>query len=256
MVCAGSRRRPIEEATLFDSEMPCAAESGILASARGAGGGSVKPRANDNMSAEIRHPLFARFFDRFSQTMEREVGPLRDELVDGLSGRVLELGAGNGINFSHYPTSVDAVVAVEPEPYLRAKAEQAGRAAPVPVFVRAGRAADLSLKSGSFDAVVCSLVLCSIDDQAAALRELHAALRSGGQLRFLEHVRGHGVKAKVQRVMDFSRVWPSVAGGCHASRDTLAGMRASGFTVRQVRSVNVGPRWAPTNPHVLGVAVR
>lgn len=209
-----------------------------------------------NTVGDIRHPLFARFFDRFSKTMERELGPLRDELVDGLTGRVLELGAGNGINFSHYPTSVNAVVAIEPEPYLRAKAERAASAAPVPVFVHPGRAGELRLEPGSFDAAVCSLVLCSIGDQQAALRELHAALRGGGELRFLEHVRGKGVKAKVQRAVDSSRVWPGVAGGCHCSRDTVTELRAAGFTVGKERSVNVGPGWAITNPHVLGTAVR
>ena len=74
---------------------------------------------------EIRHPLFARFFDRLSKAMEPEVGPRRDELLAGLAGRVLEVGAGNGINFPHYPASVDEVVALEPEPYLRARAERA-----------------------------------------------------------------------------------------------------------------------------------
>lgn len=208
------------------------------------------------MPGEIRHPLFARFFARFSQTMEREVGPLRDELLRGLSGRVLEIGAGNGMNFSHYPPSVKAVVAIEPEPYLRARAEQAAATAPVPVSVRAGVAGELDLDPGSFDAAVCSLVLCSISDPRAALEELHQALRTGGELRFLEHVRGEGAKARVQRVMDSSRVWPGMAGGCHCSRDTLAAFRASGFGIKKVRSVSVGPGWMFTNPHVIGAAVR
>ncbi len=109
---------------------------------------------------------------------------------------MLELGAGNGINFSHYPTSVNAVVAIEPEPYLRAKAEQAAGTAPVPVFVRPGRAGELGLEPGSFDAVVCSLVLCSIDDQAAALRELHAALRSWGRAALPGARTGAGVSRR------------------------------------------------------------
>lgn len=214
------------------------------------------PGYSVRVPGEIRHPLFARFFDRFSRTLEREVGPLRDELVADLSGRVLELGAGNGINFSHYPTSVRAVVAVEPEPYLRVRAQRAADRAAVPVSVRAGLAGQLDLEPGSFDGVVCSLVLCSIEDQGGALRELHQALRPGGELRFLEHVRGEGIKASVQRVMDGSHMWPGMAGGCHCSRDTVASLRAAGFEIKRLRSLSVGPAWMFTNPHVLGVAVR
>lgn len=208
------------------------------------------------MPGELSHPLFARWFDRFSPCLEREVGPLRDELAEGLSGRVLELGAGNGTNFSHYPPTVKAVVAIEPEPYLRARAERAAADAPVPVSVSAGLAGELELEPGSFDAAVCSLVLCSIPDAEAALLELRQALRSGGELRFLEHVSGQGTKATVQKLVDRSGPWRRIAGGCNCSRDTVAAIRGAGFDVRRVRSVDVGPAWGPTNPHMLGVAVR
>jgi SAM-dependent methyltransferase len=208
------------------------------------------------VSGQVSHPLFARVFDRLCPTLERELGPLRDELVQGLSGRVLEVGAGNGINFSRYPDTVRAVVAIEPEPYLRAKAEQAAATAPVPVSVKSGLAGQLDLEPGSFDVAVCCLVLCSVADQGAALAELHRAVRPGGELRFLEHVRGEGAKARVQNVIDASRMWSAAAGGCHCARDTVAAMRAAGFDIRRVRSVDVGPGWGFTNPHVLGSAVR
>lgn len=96
--------------------------------------------------------------------MEREAGRHRDELLAGLTGRVVEVGAGNGINFAHYPDSVSEVVALEPEAYLREKAERAVRDAPVPVTVRAGVAAPLPLEDASFDGAVTSLVLCTVPD--------------------------------------------------------------------------------------------
>ena len=89
---------------------------------------------------EIRHPVFARFFAQFSRLTERDQGNHRRELLAGLSGRVLEVGAGNGTNFRHYLSTVDGVIALEPEPYLRSKAEQAARTAPLPVDVRAAAA--------------------------------------------------------------------------------------------------------------------
>src|SRR5436309_15868292 len=112
------------------------------------------------MQDEFKHPLFARLFDRLSAVMERDLGPVRDRLTAGLTGRVLELGAGNGSNFSHYPATVDEVLAIEPEPYLRAKALEAAARAPIQVTVKAGLAGELALEPESFDAAVCSLVLC------------------------------------------------------------------------------------------------
>jgi ubiquinone/menaquinone biosynthesis C-methylase UbiE len=207
--------------------------------------------------ADIPHPLFARFFDRLSHVMERELAPRRDELLAGLSGRVVEVGAGNGINFSHYPGTVDEVIAIEPEPYLRARADVAAGSAPVRVSVRAGVADALELEDASVDAAVTSLVLCSVPDQARALSELRRVVRPGGELRFLEHVRSSAPgKARVQGAADGSAIWPRLAGGCHCSRDTVSALGAAGFRISAVRELDFGPSWMITNPHVIGSAVR
>jgi ubiquinone/menaquinone biosynthesis C-methylase UbiE len=209
------------------------------------------------MPTEVKHPLFARIFDRLSGVLEKEAGPWRDELLAGLKGRVVEIGPGNGINFRHYPASVQEVVALEPEPYLRAKAERAAQVAPVPVSVRAGVADSLELEDASFDAAVACLVLCSVPDQQAALAELRRVLKPAGQLRFLEHVRSEKPgKARVQTTLDGSGLWPRLAGGCHCSRDTVSTIQAAGFQVERTRNVDFGPSWVITNPHVLGSAVR
>jgi ubiquinone/menaquinone biosynthesis C-methylase UbiE len=209
------------------------------------------------VAAEVKHPLFARFFDRFSGVMEKEIGHWRDELLAGLAGRVVEVGPGNGMNFRHYPAEVSEVVALEPEPYLRAKAQDAARTAPVPVSVRAGVADALELEDASFDAAVACLVLCSVPDQQVALGELRRVLKPGGQLRFLEHVRSETPgKARLQAMLDGAGIWPRMAGGCHSSRDTVSAIRAAGFRVERERSLDVGPSWMLTNPHVLGSAVR
>jgi|SRR5579875_523069 len=209
------------------------------------------------MAAEVHHPLFARCFDRLSHALERELGRHRTELLVGLRGRVLELGAGNGINFGHYPAGVDEVVAVEPEPYLRARARAAAGAAPVRVSVEPGVGERLPFPDASFDGAVASLVLCTVADQAAALRELRRVLRPGGELRFFEHVRARGgPMVNVQRIADASGIWPLLAGGCHCSRSTAEAIAAAGFAVRRIRYLHIGPRWALVNPHVLGCAER
>jgi SAM-dependent methyltransferase len=130
------------------------------------------------------HPLFARYFDRLSRAIEGDLGPYRRDLLAGLTGRVLEVGAGNGINFAHYPPRVEEVIAIEPEPYLRAKAQVAAADAPVAVSVRDGVGARLDLPDDSVDAAVACLVLCSVPDPVAALGELRRVVRPGGELRF------------------------------------------------------------------------
>jgi ubiquinone/menaquinone biosynthesis C-methylase UbiE len=201
------------------------------------------------------HPIFARVFDRLSRQMEKEVGERRDELLVGLSGRVLEVGAGNGMNFGHYPSTVEGVVALEPEGYLRHRAEAAARMASVPVSVQEGRAVPLAFADGSFDAAVASLVLCTVPDPAAALAELRRVLTPGGELRFMEHVRDEpGPKSAVQRWLDGTGIWPRLGGGCHCARDTVGAIQTAGFEVERVRSYSVSPAWDPTNPHVLGLA--
>jgi ubiquinone/menaquinone biosynthesis C-methylase UbiE len=206
-------------------------------------------------ASSVRHPIFARFFDRLSRLMEREVGEDRQELLAGLSGRVVEIGAGNGMNFQHYPTSVEEVVALEPEAYLRDKAEKAARDAPVRVTVRDGLADSLPLEEREFDAAIASLVLCTVPDPARALGELRRVLKPGGEVRFLEHVRSERPrKARLQDRLDRSGIWPRVGGGCHCARDTLAAIEAAGFHVERSRSLDFGPSWVITNPHVLGVA--
>jgi ubiquinone/menaquinone biosynthesis C-methylase UbiE len=183
--------------------------------------------------------------------------PLRNEALAGLAGRVVEVGAGTGVNFAHYPSGVTEVVAVEPEPYLRRLATEAAARAPVPVTVVDGHAERLPLEDASCDAGVASLVLCSVPDQPAALAELRRVIRPRGQLRFFEHVRSDRFGfALFQRALDV--VWPLAAGGCHLSRHTLEAIEAAGFDVEGVRRFEFRPSLttAPASPHIIGVANR
>jgi ubiquinone/menaquinone biosynthesis C-methylase UbiE len=206
------------------------------------------------------HPIFARVYERLSVSMDRAgVAELRRDLVAGLSGRVVEVGAGNGRQFAHYPAAVTEVVAVEPEPYLRAAAVRSAAAAPVPVRVVDGVAERLPGADGEYDAAVVCLVLCSVPDQAAALAEIRRVVRPGGELRFLEHVAADrpGALRRVQRVVD-ATVWPRLFAGCHSGRDTAAAIAAAGFAVTDLRRFRFpaeGPG-SPTSPNILGAAVR
>ncbi|MET9607492.1 class I SAM-dependent methyltransferase [Streptomyces sp. NPDC006512] len=208
----------------------------------------------------VHHPYFARFYARASSAAETRAGmaALRRELLHGVSGRVIEIGAGNGLNFGHYPRAVSEVVAVEPERTLRRLAAAAALRAEVPVDLVPGVAEALPVKSEAFDAAVASLVLCTVRNLPRALSELHRVLRPEAELRFLEHglAPGPGMAA-VQRGLDRT-VWPRLFGGCHTARDPLAAIEAAGFRIVSQRSFRLPERGPalPTSYCVIGSARR
>jgi ubiquinone/menaquinone biosynthesis C-methylase UbiE len=203
-----------------------------------------------------RHPFFARVYPRIGHAAERRGGAdHRRALLEGLSGRVIEVGAGHGLNFPYYPQGVTQVVAVEPEPYLRELALRAGLKATVPIEVTGGVAEALPAEDGEFDAAVASLVLCSVDDQQAALAEIDRVVRPGGELRFYEHVISNRPgMARMQRWAD-ATIYPHLAGGCHAARDTDAAIREAGFQIEREERIEFKPSaLVPAIPHILGAA--
>jgi len=211
-------------------------------------------------TGKVHHPVFARMFARLSAHTEEKGGAdHRRDMLAGLSGRVVEVGAGHGLNFAHYPSGVEEVLAVEPERYLRGLAETAAMRAPVRVRVVEGLADDLPLEDASVDAGVASQVLCSVPDQRSALAELRRVIRPGGELRFYEHVASDKPRiAKLQRVAEKSGFWPFVGGGCHPARDTAAAIEAGGFEIESCRRFDFRPALVEivVEPRILGVARR
>jgi ubiquinone/menaquinone biosynthesis C-methylase UbiE len=199
------------------------------------------------------HPCFARAYERISRWANRAgEEEHRVELIAGAGGRVLEVGAGNGLNFEHY-RDTERVVALEPEPTMLGLAAPRAALARVPVLLVRGAAEALPFPNATFHTVVASLVLCSVGDPGAAVAEMARVLRPGGTIRFLEHVRsGHSVAASVQDLVAGS--WAFFAGGCRPNRDPVATLRAAGLEVEE-RRFPFGPP-TPCRPHVLGVARR
>jgi ubiquinone/menaquinone biosynthesis C-methylase UbiE len=208
---------------------------------------------------DISNPFFVRFYRRNRRSaLKRGENEHRRRALDGLTGRVVELGPGDGANFALYPTTVTEVVAVEPEPRFREQADEAVRAVDVPVRVLPGTAEALPLEDESVDAVLASLVLCTVPDQPAALAEAHRVIRPGGELRFYEHVHADNQPLRtVLEIADRSRIWPTIGGGCHPTRDTLAAIEAAGFKIEKCERFRFSPSpIIPKIPYILGVARR
>jgi ubiquinone/menaquinone biosynthesis C-methylase UbiE len=203
----------------------------------------------------VRHPVFARCYARVGHLMDTVVVDHRRQLLAGLRGRVLEVGAGNGLNFPHYPATVTEVLAVEPERYLRRLALAAARQAPVPIRVVAGTAEALPAPDAALDTVVASLVLCTVTELDRSLAEIRRVLRPGGTLRFYEHVRADS--PRLARWQDrLQRPWGWLVGGCHPNRDTVAAITAAGLRVVALDRFEMQAMPALARPHVLGVAQR
>lgn len=194
------------------------------------------------------HPFFARVWTMKSARESEALRDLRREALAGLTGRVLEVGAGTGTNFGFYPDTVREVVALEPEPRLFAKAEDAATAAPVPVTVVPSSIESVPAAE-PFDAVVCALVLCSVADLGHALSQIRSVLKDRGELRFLEHVASTGWPGRVQRLAD-ATVWPRLSGNCHTHRDIERALSEAGFTIAATHHKLVPiptplPAWVP-----------
>jgi ubiquinone/menaquinone biosynthesis C-methylase UbiE len=173
--------------------------------------------------------MFSAVYDRgFKATEEAGLREMRRELLAQARGRVLELGAGTGLNLELYPEAVEDLTLTEPDPHmtkqLRERLASSERKAEL---IETG-AERLPFPDDSFDTAVVTLVLCTVSDPAASLAEIKRVLKPGGQLLYLEHVRSrHPDLAKWQDRLESP--WRFLADGCHCNRDTVSAISAAGF---------------------------
>jgi ubiquinone/menaquinone biosynthesis C-methylase UbiE len=197
--------------------------------------------------------MFAAYYDRMNVSVERRwAGARRASLVADLTGEVLDVGAGTGANLRHF-RSADHVTATEPSWAMRRQLVAKLGQARVPVDVIDAPAEELPFPDARFDAVVCTLVLCTVEDQARALAEIRRVLKPDGRLVFLEHVRAAKVAGRAQDLL--APLVHYLGAGCHPNRDTVASLAAAGFTVRDVETFKPAPRIPLIAPFVAGTAV-
>jgi ubiquinone/menaquinone biosynthesis C-methylase UbiE len=172
----------------------------------------------------------------------KELEPIRKRVIAAAEGRVLEIGAGSGLNLQHYPAGVRSVIAVEPSPRLLRLAARRPRIAAVPAAFVEGSGEALPFAPHSIDTVVTTWTLCTIPDVARALAELRRVLRPGGALLFVEH--GLAPESAVRRWQDrLDPLWARLAGGCHLNRPIDRLILAAGFRLAELHNFRLpGPR--------------
>ena len=202
---------------------------------------------------KLRERILPALFDRLNARFERRFGEKRRLVLAPASGRVLEIGAGTGWSFRHYPDAVTEIVALEPDDGMRARGERRAEESGRPVrFVRES-AEDLPFEDASFDYVVSMAVLCTVPDPARALAEVRRVLKPGGAFLFVEHVRAES--PRLGRWQDrLERPWGVVAQGCHPNRDTVSALSDAGFDVELVERGELPLAPPIVKPFVLGRA--
>jgi ubiquinone/menaquinone biosynthesis C-methylase UbiE len=200
--------------------------------------------------------IFAAGYDRMGAGVEAAgLGAHREALLGGAAGRVLEIGAGTGRNLEYYGDSVESLTVAEPEAAMSRRLVRRIGGQPRPVELVRAPAEELPFEDGSFDVVVSTLVLCTVEDQTKALAEIRRVLESGGELLFIEHVRSDRPRlARWQnRLNGLNRL---VAQGCNCNRDTVEAIRAAGFTIEKLDRDELKKVPPTVRPLVVGAARR
>ncbi len=165
------------------------------------------------------------------------MNPLRKEVIDQARGVVLEIGAGNGLNFAFYdPGRVERVEAIEPDSAMLRFARERAAQARVPVNLTQAPVENLPFADESFDSAVVTLVFCSVGDPGRGLSEVRRVLKPGGSLLMVEHVRARGaIAATLQTII--TPITKLVAGNCHWNRNTEKTVSEAGFQIEQRRDM-------------------
>jgi len=203
------------------------------------------------------HPLRAwgnaKFFESMDWYSHRRLGARKKALFADLPQLVVELGSGAGASM-RYLAPGSRLIAIEPNPHAQGALRRNAARYGIDLEIRRERAESTGLPSASVDAVICTLVLCTVEDPAAALAEVHRILRPGGRFVFIEHVgSGPGPVRALQRLV--GRPWRFAFDGCCLDRDTVAAIAACGFADVRIEQYRFGGVFVPVWPQISGVAV-
>ena len=200
--------------------------------------------------------LLAQMYDRQMRQIERAcLGAWRAEVLAHASGEVLEIGAGTGANIDSYG-DLERLVLTEPDRHMRAKLVARADASSAPITVSADHAESLGVADASFDTVVTTLVLCSVNDLDGALAEIRRVLRPGGKLIFLEHVGAVAGSSRRKWQGRMEPLWKRLFGNCHLTRDPAEAIERAGFSIATIERASLRKAMPLVRPSVRGLATR
>lgn len=218
------------------------------------GNGAVEQIAGGAARAGWRQRIFAWFTANESTSgYDQVVEPYKQALLSGLSGTVLEIGAGTGANFAYYPPGIHWI-GIEPNVFMHRHLLEAANAHGITGEVRAEVVERLPVEDASVDAVVSTLVMCSVSDQRGALSEIRRVLRPGGRYVFVEHVAAPQRSPTWWAQKLIKPIWSALGDGCQPDRDTAAAVERAGFTHVEIQSFRAP--LAVASPHIAGTAVK
>lgn len=179
---------------------------------------------------------FAKLYDPLMTPIEKgQFRQLRKALLQKAEGEVLEIGSGTGVNFPLYNQKVSHVIALEPNSEMQKRSLKRKKQAQTPIDLKEARAEQLPFMDQAFDTVVFTLVLCSVEDPAVALKEAKRVLKPGGKLLFFEHVRMESRFAGWLQDQ-LTPIWKRLCDGCHLNRETTKIIQSAGFNITEMRS--------------------
>lgn len=191
--------------------------------------------------------------NRETETYNKLTHRYKKSLFSGLSGNILEIGAGTGANLDYYPQDADLWL-LEPSPYMRNYLQDKVNEADQDTHMIDGFAEDMPFPDNNFDAVVSTLVLCSVNDVEESLSEILRVLKPGGRFYFIEHVAApeHSWLRTIQNWI--TPFWKYIADGCHPNRDTAELIQKSGFTDYKIERTRI--KLPVVSPHIIGSAAK
>jgi ubiquinone/menaquinone biosynthesis C-methylase UbiE len=199
------------------------------------------------------HRLIAASYDTMTAGLERQaLAPRRERLVGGLTGEVLDVGAGTGVNLQHLQAA-SRLVAVEPDPAMRTRLTRRAVSIGMAVELLDAAAESLPFRDAQFDGVLFTLVLCTVADPHQALTEARRVLKPTGHIVVIEHVRDAGRLARWQDRL--TPLWRLLFAGDHLNRDTRAAIEHAGFHWTHLENFQPMPAWIPASPMICGTAV-
>jgi ubiquinone/menaquinone biosynthesis C-methylase UbiE len=201
----------------------------------------------------LRSKLFAATYDRqMAKVEEATLRALRESLLAGVSGDVLEIGGGTGANLPYYRPEAESLTITEPDTAMVRRLQRRARDQAPQAKVLRAPAEDLPFEDGTFDVAVSTMVLCGVSDQPRALRQLRRVLRPGGRLLFIEHVRSGD--PRLARHQDRMNWMNQLVMRCDCNRPTLATIQEAGFTVAHVEHLTMPKAPSFVSPLIAGSA--